>query len=442
MSTFGAAPPLPGQRGFRKGNESKRLEQEARNMETRLQSLRNELNKSREAREHGKGGGGWRSARADRGGLKGYAKDVRGRKPGARKNGASRATAGGAAKQAHAHAHAHAQDQPQAQAQAQARPTQAAPRTASDDAPGWDVARVGQWLSSIGLSQHAQTFATNEIDGAVLLELGLDDLDYMNVKTLAHRKKLLKGVAELKRGANGAGSGTGTAVLSATMPTPASSAPSENAPRNGNGGQAVHWSHVKPLAENEVSGGAPPINLADGTYDERANRAEFQDALAEWRRGAAGPTRIVHDGDDGSVQIEQEVSADVGGADAMWRNPFATGAADAAPAQALAGVGTAAGGALLGGAPLDEAKEHEDFVKAVNAWRTGSKPPPLAQGKDVGSAGTDTGADGDDKVCCWLSYATFRKSEGHFDKELGHWFKSEHNAQLYREKQQLDEAKR
>ena len=51
----------------------------------------------------------------------------------------------------------------------------------------------------IGRERHASTFASNEIDGPLLLELGLDDLDYMEVKVLAHRKALLKGVADLKR---------------------------------------------------------------------------------------------------------------------------------------------------------------------------------------------------------------------------------------------------
>ena len=42
-------------------------------------------------------------------------------------------------------------------------------------------------------------FAENEIYGEILLELGLDDLDYMGIKVLGHRKKLLKGIEELKR---------------------------------------------------------------------------------------------------------------------------------------------------------------------------------------------------------------------------------------------------
>ena len=60
------------------------------------------------------------------------------------------------------------------------------------------------WLTSLGLANYGQKFAENEIFGDILLDLGLDDLDYMGIKVLAHRKKLLKGIEELKR--NGKGS--------------------------------------------------------------------------------------------------------------------------------------------------------------------------------------------------------------------------------------------
>merc|ERR1719399_1481169 len=149
-------------------------------------------------------------------------------------------------------------------------PAPAAPADPSSSSVShWGVADVGAWLGRIGLERHAPTFASNEIDGPLLLELGLDDLDYMEVKVLAHRKALLKGVADLKRGGSGevenrGGNANGSAGA--------------GRPKQGKG---VHWSHVKPLSENAVSGGAPPVNLADGAFDERANRKEFLDALNE-----------------------------------------------------------------------------------------------------------------------------------------------------------------
>lgn len=38
------------------------------------------------------------------------------------------------------------------------------------------------------LEQHASAFAANEISGPILLDISLEDLDYMGVTVLAHRK--------------------------------------------------------------------------------------------------------------------------------------------------------------------------------------------------------------------------------------------------------------
>ena len=45
----------------------------------------------------------------------------------------------------------------------------------------------------------------------------------------------------------------------------------------------LHWSQAKPLSQNQVSNDDVPVNLADGHYDEAAQRAAFQAAVAEWR---------------------------------------------------------------------------------------------------------------------------------------------------------------
>jgi hypothetical protein len=58
----------------------------------------------------------------------------------------------------------------------------------------WTLADILPWLTSLSLQQYAQKFAENEIFGIIFLDLGLDDLDYLGIRVLAHRKRLLKGV--------------------------------------------------------------------------------------------------------------------------------------------------------------------------------------------------------------------------------------------------------
>ncbi|CAN0532640.1 unnamed protein product, partial [Scytosiphon promiscuus] len=64
----------------------------------------------------------------------------------------------------------------------------------------WCVGDTLEWLESLGLGKHKGVFQQNEISGPILLEVGLDDLDYMKVFVLAHRKQILKGIEELRRG--------------------------------------------------------------------------------------------------------------------------------------------------------------------------------------------------------------------------------------------------
>ena len=63
----------------------------------------------------------------------------------------------------------------------------------------WAVEDTTSWLAAIGLDQYAGAFRQNEISGDILLEVGLDDLDYMSIRVLAHRKLLLKGIEDLKQ---------------------------------------------------------------------------------------------------------------------------------------------------------------------------------------------------------------------------------------------------
>ena len=67
------------------------------------------------------------------------------------------------------------------------------------DVESWTVEDVGEWLRSISLDQYLSSFISNEISGLILLDLGLDDLDYLGVVILAHRKLILKAVEDLRK---------------------------------------------------------------------------------------------------------------------------------------------------------------------------------------------------------------------------------------------------
>lgn len=56
------------------------------------------------------------------------------------------------------------------------------------DVDYWSVNDVGDWLDSILLSQYKNIFNQNQIAGPILLDISLEDLDYMSITTLAHRK--------------------------------------------------------------------------------------------------------------------------------------------------------------------------------------------------------------------------------------------------------------
>ena len=112
-------------------------------------------------------------------------------------------------------------------------------------------------------------------------------------------------------------------------------------------------------------------------------QAAFKDAVAEWRRGSSDTSSssskpkvsIVR---DANYEPPEQGSAKAPAAmdNSMWHNPFAdshsadlfddSGDEDEAPA----GAGRSS---LLQGR-LDEAEEHLEFVKAVDAWRTGAPP--------------------------------------------------------------------
>ena len=233
---FGAPVPLPGQPGFR-AKPSDSMARETAEMEERLSRLKTDLAAEAEMREASGpkvGGARWRSARTDRGSVRAYVKDVKVRhkeqlqqRPPHVVFASSFASGGGAAAgggqtqpQAGAGARAAAalrdeqrQRHHHRQSQSELAGNPSDPRTPTYDQhalahPGfkakevsrWSVGDTLEWLESLGLGKHKGVFQQNEISGPILLEVGLDDLDYMKVHVLAHRKQILKGIEELRRG--------------------------------------------------------------------------------------------------------------------------------------------------------------------------------------------------------------------------------------------------
>lgn len=56
---------------------------------------------------------------------------------------------------------------------------------------------VGSWLRTLGLGEHAESFAENGVDASLLSELTNEDLKDLGVARLADRKRLLKEIAKL-----------------------------------------------------------------------------------------------------------------------------------------------------------------------------------------------------------------------------------------------------
>jgi 2-hydroxychromene-2-carboxylate isomerase len=62
---------------------------------------------------------------------------------------------------------------------------------------------IADWLERLDMSEYAECFAENDIDSAILVELTDQDLEKM-VKSLGHRRKILRAIG---RGGDGAGRG-------------------------------------------------------------------------------------------------------------------------------------------------------------------------------------------------------------------------------------------
>src|ERR1044071_3404050 len=57
---------------------------------------------------------------------------------------------------------------------------------------------VERWLTDLGLAQYVDAFLNNDIDQDVLLDLKDEELQEIGVKSLGHRKRLLRAINVLK----------------------------------------------------------------------------------------------------------------------------------------------------------------------------------------------------------------------------------------------------
>eukprot|EP00750_Incisomonas_marina_P012122 INCI16585.2.p1 GENE.INCI16585.2~~INCI16585.2.p1 ORF type:complete len:551 (-),score=121.31 INCI16585.2:314-1966(-) len=414
--TFGAAKPLPGQKGYGE-TESQKVEAQVAAMEARLAMMKVALTAEKEKTSGAvqQDGSRWRSGGVNAGSLSRYDKDIN-RRGGRRKKRGDSATRGPSSSSSK-FVSKNFSNRSRGDRRAggpKSMSGQKTPRGGRENAEEWSQAEVGQWLTSIGLPQYKTVFHENAIDGAVLVEMGTEDLDYLNIKALGHRKMILGGLAEIRVDKSAAtSSASASSQASRQAPAPQQKEPLK--PRK-------HWAVA--AAENQrridERGGLPPVQAAgtadtplnQGHYDEAAQSALFQQSVMEWRKARAaakaaeagasepstkevapskltvGPDGAALDGGGSLLQgkyDEEEQSrlfkesvmqwrrdkarAEAGGAPdgSEWVNPFG-----AAEAEIQHPPPHKDGGKLLKG-ELNESEEHEKFREAVLSWRTKGK---------------------------------------------------------------------
>jgi hypothetical protein len=362
-ASFGNAKPLPGQANYGV-SEADLLEKQAREMEARLKGLQQKMQETSTAPTTGAGGNLWKNSRPEKGGVTTYAKDYQ-EKLKTKKASASSSSASSSDKTTKA----------TAEGRRMARQKSTA-RFSEKGADSWTMADVGEWLAAKNMGQYAPNFQQNEINGSVLMDISLEDLDYMGITILGHRKTILKGIEELSSGR-----------AQAPSLAPAARAVSSSADCDAIGQrkqadtkQPLHWSQLEPIANNTVTeDGSTFVNPADEPMDEAAERRAFAEAVAEWRSAGQGGEKAA-------------------ASDGMWSNPIGAGVNDAddreahsmgtssAPASAPAVV--RGGGMSLADGQLDEAKERAEFAAAVAAWRGGGKDSSEGTGTGTGTGTT------------------------------------------------------
>ena len=88
---------------------------------------------------------------------------------------------------------------------------------------------VGAWLRSLGLGQYEAAFRDNEIDGAVLPKLTVEDLRDLGVAVIGHRRKIISAIEELNAASAARAEGV-NAVPTQRLPVGASSDAAERRP--------------------------------------------------------------------------------------------------------------------------------------------------------------------------------------------------------------------
>src|SRR5215469_8319987 len=63
---------------------------------------------------------------------------------------------------------------------------------------GAAMQQIADWLEQLGMQEHIQRFAENDIDFAILGDLTDQDLKEIGVASIGHRRKLLRAIADLK----------------------------------------------------------------------------------------------------------------------------------------------------------------------------------------------------------------------------------------------------
>lgn len=280
---------------------------------------------------------------------------------------------------------------------------------------GWSAHEVGKWLTSVGLPQYKSLFADNAITGEVLLEVGQDDLDYLSIRALGHRKRLLSGIDALKRAVEGRSDRQGGRSNGGTQTGGSSGAGREVRAQRSPGGK-VHWTDATLAAQERAERlprASPPVNLADGEYDEARERERFQQAVMEWRNGGSTKTSSgsgvqasgvasAGSGASGAASMNESGLRDAAGGGG-WSNPFSNGGGSAGGGSVSAA--TSSGGALLDG-DLDEEAEHAKFAAAVAEWRSGGRVKIVKKGQGSGSGGAEH-----KRLSCWLCYRLYAPSE-------------------------------
>ena len=89
---------------------------------------------------------------------------------------------------------------------------------------------IGEWLRNLGLGQYEAAFRDNEIDGAVLPKLTVDDLRELGVAVVGHRRKIISAIEELNAASSARAEGVNAVPTQSHVPVGASSDAAERRP--------------------------------------------------------------------------------------------------------------------------------------------------------------------------------------------------------------------